>query len=87
LFPHHRPSVADGIKDPVPGLLVGGPNPGKQDGVPLPSSVPDEAYVDVEASYATNEIAINWNAPLVYLSAAIEALQFEVGYAKTGIKK
>ncbi|MEK0750764.1 glycoside hydrolase family 9 protein, partial [Mycobacterium ulcerans] len=28
LHPHHRPSVADGINDPVPGLLVGGPNPG-----------------------------------------------------------
>ena len=23
--PHHRPSIADGIEDPVPGLLAGGP--------------------------------------------------------------
>jgi len=77
MFPHHRPSVADGIGDPIPGLLVGGPNPGKQDGVALPSSVPNEAYVDVSESYATNEIAINWNAPIVYLSVALEALQDE----------
>jgi len=77
MFPHHRPSVADGIVDPVPGLLIGGPNPGKQDGVALPSSVPSEAYVDASESYATNEIAINWNAPMVYLSVAMEALQDE----------
>jgi endoglucanase len=27
-------------------------------------------YVDDEGSYSTNEIAINWNAPLVFLLAA-----------------
>ena len=26
-------------------------------------------YLDDQASYATNEIAINWNAPLVFLLA------------------
>jgi endoglucanase len=82
MFPHHRPSAADGIIEPVPGLLVGGPNPGKQDGVALPSSVPDEAYIDNQNSYAANEIAINWNAPLVYLANAIEALQVECAYSK-----
>jgi endoglucanase len=25
-------------------------------------------------SYASNEVAINWNAPLVYVSAALQAL-------------
>ncbi|MCZ4222410.1 glycoside hydrolase family 9 protein [Pedobacter rhodius] len=82
MYPHHRPSVADKIVEPIPGLLVGGPNPGKQDGVALPSSIPDEAYVDNQASFATNEIAINWNAPLVYLANAIEALQVKAGYVK-----
>lgn len=75
MFPHHRPSVADGVKEPIPGLLVGGPNPGMQDKVTLESSVPDEAYIDNQNSYATNEIAINWNAPLVYLSNALVALK------------
>lgn len=28
---HHRPSEADGIEAPVPGWLVGGPQPGQQD--------------------------------------------------------
>ncbi|MDB4904682.1 MAG: endoglucanase [Mucilaginibacter sp.] len=75
MHPHHRPSVADGIIDPVPGLLVGGPNPGMQDGIRVPSTSPDEAYIDDDRAYAANEIAINWNAPLAYLTNAIEALQ------------
>ncbi|QNE42321.1 cellulase (plasmid) [Hymenobacter sp. NBH84] len=73
--PHHRPSEADGIAAPVPGLLVGGPNPGRQDGCAYPSALPALAYSDTVCSYASNEIAINWNAPLVYLAAALEALQ------------
>lgn len=73
--PHHRPSIADGIRDPVPGLLVGGPNPGMQDKCHYPFTEPETAYADVSCSYASNEIAINWNAPAVYLFFAIEALQ------------
>ncbi|WP_207429158.1 glycoside hydrolase family 9 protein [Pedobacter sp. SYSU D00535] len=76
LNPHHRPSVADGIKKPIPGFLVGGPNPGMQDNCEgYPSKIPDEAYADVACSYASNEIAINWNAPAMYLINAVEALQ------------
>lgn len=80
--PHHRPSIADGIEDPVPGLLAGGPNPGKQDGAFYLFSEPETAYSDTDASYASNEIAINWNAPAVYLFNAIEALQKKVSYSK-----
>jgi endoglucanase len=65
--PHHRPSFADGISDPVPGLLAGGPNPGKQDKCNYAFSEPETTYLDEDCSYASNEIAINWNAPLVYL--------------------
>lgn len=75
MFPHHRQSEADGISDPVPGLLAGGPNPGQQDGCKTyPSKIPDESYTDAMCSYASNEIAINWNAPAAYLAGAIEAL-------------
>jgi len=76
---HHRPSSADGVKDPVPGLIAGGPNPGQQDGVKYPSKLPAKSYVDNEGSYASNEIAINWNAPLVYMTFAIEAFMSENG--------
>ncbi|MEP7143416.1 MAG: glycoside hydrolase family 9 protein [Ferruginibacter sp.] len=81
MHPHHRQSVADGIEEPVPGLLVGGPNPGKQDKCNYAYSEPETTYADEDCSYASNEIAINWNAPLVYLSNAMEALQYTVGYS------
>jgi endoglucanase len=73
--PHHRQSVADGILEPVPGLLAGGPNPAMQDKCHYNFTEPETAYTDLDCSYASNEIAINWNAPLVYLATAIEALQ------------
>lgn len=74
MHPHHRLSIADGIADPVPGLLSGGPNPGQQDKcTTYPSKFADESFTDHECSYASNEIAINWNAPMVYLAAALEA--------------
>ncbi len=67
MHPHHRISEADGISAPFPGMLVGGPNPGQQDKqyVSYPSNYPDESYIDDMGSYASNEIAINWNASLV----------------------
>lgn len=30
LYPHHRLSASDDIEAPLPGFLVGGPNPGQQ---------------------------------------------------------
>ncbi|MDR0791864.1 MAG: glycoside hydrolase family 9 protein [Chitinophagaceae bacterium] len=80
MHPHHRPSVADGIVEPVPGLMAGGPNPGMQDHCHYDFTEPETAYTDLDCSFASNEIAINWNAPLVYIANAIEALQKEVGY-------
>jgi endoglucanase len=75
MHPHHRPSIADGIVPPVPGLMAGGPNPGQQDHQHYAFSDPETSYTDQDGAYASNEIAINWNAPLVYLAGAIEALQ------------
>jgi endoglucanase len=70
--PHHRPS-GDGKQDkPWPGLLSGGPNAGRQDAVlaALPKDLPPaKVYADRLASYASNEIAINWQASLVFLLA------------------
>ena len=79
MHPHHRISSADGIKAPFPGMLVGGPNPGQQDkrdmhNAVYPSNVPDESYIDDEESYASNEIAINWNASLVAFLCWLDAL-------------
>jgi len=82
MHPHHRQSVSDGIDDPVPGLMAGGPNPGRQDHTVYPFTEPETAYNDNNGAYASNEIAINWNAPAVYIVNAVEALQYKVGYSK-----
>jgi len=71
--PHHRPSGADKNAEPWPGLLSGGPNAGRQDNVlkKLPAGLPPaKVYADDQGSYASNEIAINWQASLVFLLAA-----------------
>lgn len=68
---HHRPSAADGIAAPVPGWLAGGAQPGQQDKCLYNSNLPATTYLDDWCSYATNEVAINWNAPLVYVLAAM----------------
>jgi endoglucanase len=70
--PHHRPSGAGKNVEPWPGMLSGGPNAGRQDAVlkRLPEGLPPaKCYVDDQNSYASNEIAINWQAPLVFLLA------------------
>ena len=70
-FIHHRQSAADGIDAPVPGLLSGGPNDGQQDRdeVTYPGGLPPmRSWLDETPSYATNEIALNWNAPFAYVA-------------------
>ena len=69
--PHHRPSQVVGSA--MPGMLVGGPNKSLEDPYAkavLSEEVPALCYVDNSQSYSTNETAIYWNSPLVYLLAA-----------------
>lgn len=69
--PHHRPSAADGIDQPWPGLIVGGPNGrdfNREKKVNVP---PARGWTDETGSYTTNENAINWNAPLVFVLAGV----------------
>jgi endoglucanase len=75
---HHRPSAADGVPEPVPGFLVGGPNTVVMNDCQPPverSTFPAKSFSDVECSYSTNEIAINWNAPLVFLLGAMDSMR------------
>jgi endoglucanase len=70
--PHHRPSGANPALPAWPGLMSGGPNAGRQDAVlaALQKDLPPaKVYADQLASYASNEIAINWQAALVFLLA------------------
>lgn len=55
--PHDRRSAGDDVRAPWPGYLVGGAHPGEAD------------WRDAQDDYRTNEIAINWNAALVYALA------------------
>jgi endoglucanase len=73
--PHHRLAATDDIPGPLKGFLIGGPNPARQDGCEYPSLLPDESYADVLESYASNEIAINWNASLLHLALGLSYLQ------------
>jgi len=71
---HHRQSEADGVLDPFPGFVVGGPNESRQDqgsleaaGKKYESLLPARSYIDEVESFASNEICINWNAPYVFV--------------------
>jgi endoglucanase len=64
--PHHRPSQSDGIEEPWPGLLVGGPNP---DDPVAAKQAPGLAWTDYAGDYFVNEVAINWNTALAYALA------------------
>lgn len=75
VFPHHRISESDGIDNPVPGMVIGGPQNGKQDGCTYPSDLPAKSYLDDWCSYSTNEVTINWNAPLVYVLSALSVME------------
>jgi endoglucanase len=71
LYPHHRPSVGDGVKEPVPGLVSGGPDKDLQDDFAkscLQGMPPARCFVDDAASYSTNEITIYWNSPAVFVA-------------------
>ena len=87
MHPHHRPSTSDNVTEPIPGMLVGGPHSGGDDvGSAAEWKCADyrtghvaKDYTDQQCSFATNEVAINWNAPLAYLAGALEAIN--AGYA------
>ena len=75
--PHDRISSSDGIVAPVPGWIAGGPNKaalGDCGSSAYPSTYIAASFVDSECSYSTNEIAINWNAPLVFVGIGLQKI-------------
>jgi endoglucanase len=83
--PHHRQSEADNVTAPVPGMVAGGPNPGRQDGCSgYVGLEPARSYVDSWCSYASNEVTINWNAPLAY---AVNALHYYQNKSTTSVDR
>ena len=88
MHPHHRPSEADGIEEPIPGMLAGGPNEYLNDPVLQQhfnsSTPPALCYIDDVGSYASNEIAINWNAPLVFVTGYFNSISATTIEDETG---
>lgn len=72
LDPHHRPSKGDNAEQPVPGMVAGGPNSSLEDDIArinLKKLPPARCYIDHSGSYSTNEVAIYWNSPAVFVAA------------------
>jgi len=86
---HHRPSEGDKIAGSVPGFVAGGPNGGhKRDCFGAYSQFAAKAYYDGTCSYTTNEIAINWQAPVTYLAHGIvsEYIDWQKDLQKTYVR-
>jgi endoglucanase len=73
--PHHRVWANDpssGYPPPPPGLVAGGPNKDIQDpemkSARLSGKPISKRYLDIIGSFATNEVCLNWNAPLAWVS-------------------
>lgn len=71
--PHMRTIYADGIDDPIPGFVSGGPNahpadePGRRY---IPAGTPPmKCYLDDYGCYSLNEVTIYWNSPAVFVTA------------------
>ncbi len=86
--PHHRFWAGTAGLPPVPpGVVAGGVNaePTDPPAVELVSALPVAMrYIDDYGSYSTNEVAINWNAPLVWVASYLsQELAGERGEPRT----
>jgi endoglucanase len=77
--PHHRFWANQANKKypgPPPGAVSGGPNSKLEDpyakGMGLSGCAPQTCFVDHIESFSTNEITINWNAPLAWTAALLD---------------
>ena len=76
--PHHRfwaRASSSLYPPPPPGVVAGGPNSGLEDPYAnrhLSGCAPQKCYVDNIHSWSTNEVTINWNAPLAWTAAFLD---------------
>lgn len=69
--PHNRIISSNFSSNIIPGFIAGGPNQHKNDNLNYGTTIPEKTYLDIQDSYASNETAINWNAPLTFLLAFV----------------
>jgi endoglucanase len=79
LNPHHRfwaHQANPAMPSAPPGVLSGGPNSGLQDpyvqAAGLAGCAPQKCYADNIEAWSANEEAINWNAPLAWVTAFLD---------------
>jgi endoglucanase len=76
--PHHRfwaHKLDAHLPPPPPGVVSGGPNSGRPaDDVArtMGACAPMRCWRDEVSAYSLNEVAINWNAPLVWVAAYLD---------------
>ncbi|MDO4864592.1 MAG: glycoside hydrolase family 9 protein [Ruminococcus sp.] len=86
-YPHHR-LWANGIDPSFPkapsGVLCGGPNDAVNDeyirgvGLKRGALASQKCYVDSGEAWSVNEVALNWNAPLAWITSYLEDVAPEV---------
>jgi len=77
--PHHRfwaNQVDKRFPEAPPGCLSGGPNSGLQDpyvqAAGLKGCMPQKCFIDHIEAWSANEITINWNSPLAWVTAYLD---------------
>lgn len=91
-YPHHRWWADDesaGFPAPPPGVLSGGVNEKASDEATaflVKKVARAKRYADDARSYSTNEVAINWNAPLVWTTTWLDSTMNPASDAPSGGK-
>jgi len=76
--PHHRffaYQKNEAYPPPPPGIVSGGPNSSLQDPLAqtrLAGCAPAKCWIDEIEAWSVNELAINWNAPLAWVTAWLD---------------
>ena len=92
--PHHRfwaHQANAKFPSAPPGVVSGGPNSGLQDpyvqAAGLAGCAPQKCFIDNIEAWSANEIAINWNTPLAWVTAFLDEKATGAGKKPAAVKK
>ena len=86
LHPYHQFSLLKFEDNPVPGMVVGGPNRFSNLNGKMISAYPGLCYQDNSKNYFVNEPAVNYTAPLVYVAGYFAQANSKPGIGKLSSK-
>lgn len=84
---HHAMSKGDGVAEPIPGWMAGGPSNINYDGCVNYVNTPAISYIDKFGCYTKDEGDINWNSAAVYATAATQYYALYNGELVSSIEK